>query len=33
MANVLIEETTMSAIGDAIRAKTGKTEGILPADP
>lgn len=32
MANVLIEETTMSAIGDAIRAKTGKTEGILPAD-
>lgn len=32
MANVFIEESTMQAIGDAIRAKTGGTEGILPAD-
>jgi hypothetical protein len=30
MANVFIEESTMQAIGDAIRAKTGKEEGILP---
>lgn len=32
MANVLIEESTMSAIGNAIREKTGKTDLILPAD-
>lgn len=32
MANVFIEESTMQAIGAAIRAKTGKEEGILPAD-
>ena len=32
MANVFIEESTMQAIGDAIRAKTGKEESILPAD-
>lgn len=32
MANVFIEETTMSNIGDAIRSKTGKTALILPAD-
>lgn len=32
MANVLIEETTMQAIADAIRAKTGESDKILPAD-
>ncbi|MBR5559017.1 MAG: hypothetical protein IKU72_02075 [Oscillospiraceae bacterium] len=32
MANVFIEESTMTAIGDAIRAKTGGTGGILPAN-
>ena len=32
MANVLIEETTMTAIGNAIREKTGKTDLILPVD-
>jgi hypothetical protein len=32
MANVFIEESTMQAIGDAIREKTGKTDAILPAD-
>lgn len=32
MVNVFIEEGTLTAIGDAIRAKTGGTEGILPAD-
>jgi hypothetical protein len=32
MANVFIEESTMQAIGAAIRAKTGKDGGILPAD-
>lgn len=32
MANVFVEESTMSAIGDAIRAKTGKSDLILPAD-
>lgn len=32
MANVFIEESTMQAIGDAIREKTGKSEGILPSD-
>ena len=32
MANVFIEESTMTAIGDAIRAKTGGTAGILPAN-
>lgn len=31
MANVLIEESTLSAIGNAIRAKTGKTDLILPS--
>lgn len=32
MANIFIEESTMQAIGDAIREKTGKFDGILPAD-
>lgn len=32
MANVLIEESTMSEIADAIRSKNGTTEGILPRD-
>jgi hypothetical protein len=32
MANVLIEESTLTAIGEAIRAKTGKTDLILPSD-
>lgn len=32
MADVFIEESTMSSIGDAIRTKTGETELILPAD-
>ena len=32
MANVLIDENTMTAIGDAIRGKTGKDELMLPAD-
>lgn len=32
MANVFIEESTMQAIGDAVRAKTGKSDGILPSD-
>ena len=32
MANVLIDERTMHAIGDAIREKTGKTDLILPSD-
>lgn len=32
MANVWIEENTMSAIGNAIRSKTGKTSKILPAN-
>lgn len=32
MANVFIEDSTMSAIGDAIRAKTGGTDLILPAN-
>ena len=32
MADVFIKAGTMTAIGDAIRAKTGSTEGILPAD-
>jgi len=32
MANVFIQDSTMSAIGDAIRAKTGGTAKILPAD-
>lgn len=31
MAKVFIEETTLTAIGDAIRGKTGKTELIDPA--
>jgi hypothetical protein len=30
MANVFIEENTMSAIGNAIREKTGETDSILP---
>ena len=32
MANVFIQDSTMSAIGDAIRAKTGGTDKLLPAD-
>lgn len=32
MANVLIEETTMTSIGDSIRSKTGKTDLIFPAN-
>lgn len=32
MANVLIEENTLKNIGDAIRAKTGKTDLILPSE-
>ena len=32
MANVFVEESTMRAIGDAIREKTGSSTGILPAD-
>lgn len=32
MANVWIDENTMTAIGDAIRGKTGKGELMLPAD-
>lgn len=32
MANVFIEESTLTAIGDAIRAKTGATDKIFPAD-
>ena len=32
MAKVFIEETTLSAIGDAIRTKTETTELINPAD-
>ena len=32
MAKVFIQETTLTAIGDAIRSKTGKTELIDPAN-
>jgi len=32
MANVFIEETTLTAIGDAIRSKTGSEDLILPSD-
>lgn len=32
MANVFIQDSTMTAIGDAIRAKTGGTDKLLPAD-
>lgn len=32
MANVFIEESTLTAIGDAIRAKTGTADKIFPAD-
>lgn len=32
MAKVFIEETTLTAIGDAIRGKTGKTELLDPAN-
>ena len=32
MANVFIQDSTMSAIGDAIRGKTGSTDKLLPAD-
>lgn len=32
MADVFIEESTMTAIADSIRAKTGKEDKILPAD-
>lgn len=31
MANVLIDENTMTSIGNAIRSKTGKTSKMLPA--
>ena len=31
MSKVLIENTTMTAIADAIRAKSGKTDGMLPS--
>lgn len=30
MSKVFIEETTLTAIGDAIREKTGTTEKIAP---
>ena len=30
MAEYLIQDTTLTAIGDAIRTKTGKTEAITP---
>lgn len=32
MANVFVEESTMTSIGNAIRKKTGKGDFILPAD-
>ena len=32
MSNVLIEESTMSNIANAIRSKTGKEDLILPKD-
>lgn len=32
MANVLIDESSMTNIANAIRAKTGSTEGLKPAD-
>ena len=32
MANVFIDESTMSAIGNAIRSKTGKSDLIIPSD-
>lgn len=32
MAKVFIQESTLTAIGDAIRSKTGKTELIDPAN-
>ena len=32
MANVLIEESTMTSIAESIRSKTGKSALILPAD-
>lgn len=32
MASVVIQETTLSAIGDAIRNKTATTELIKPGD-
>ena len=32
MANVLIDESTMTAIGNSIRGKTGKADLILPAN-
>ena len=31
MSNVFIQNTTLSAIGDAIRAKTGNSDLILPS--
>lgn len=32
MAKVCIEDTTLTAIGDSIRSKTGKTELLLPSE-
>lgn len=32
MGNVLINSDTLTAIGNAIRAKTGKTDKIIPKD-
>ena len=32
MAKIFIEDSTLSAIGDSIRAKTGKTSMIPPLD-
>lgn len=32
MANVLIEESTLQSIADSIRAKSGKTEKMLPSE-
>ena len=32
MANVLIDENTMTEIADAIRSKTGESESMLPAE-
>ena len=32
MANYIIQDTTLIAIADSIRAKTGRTEPILPSD-
>lgn len=32
MANVYLQDSTLTAIGDAIRSKTGKSDKILPKD-